>query len=195
MGATKQNAICLFDPNCCEICSAAFCMLLSPSAPSRCLRVYLLTIVCWARRKNKKWKRRWRWRSRSNRRASNSTSSVVLANNEALLSLSLSLSLSLCSLALPCLRLSPLFATGCIAYFSPGSLSPPSILLLLQLAHPLPVSLSASAAFRLAHLHTFTLTCPSLPCASSCGTKSLLLLQGVSMQQAMATLAASSPAS
>lgn len=37
----------------------------------------------------------------------------------------LCLSLSLCSLALPCLRLSPLFATGCIAYFSPGSLSPP----------------------------------------------------------------------
>lgn len=39
MRATKQNAICLFDPNCCEICCAAVCMLFSllcPLPPSSC---------------------------------------------------------------------------------------------------------------------------------------------------------------
>lgn len=63
-----------------------------------------------------------------------------------------------------CFRLSPLFATGCIAYFSPSSLQPANPLPLLAL--PLPVSLSASAASLspFAHYHTHVLMLP-LPVA------------------------------
>lgn len=118
--------------------------------------------MCWARRKKQQEE------GEEQDRVTGQAVVLVQDNNEALLSLSLSLVFLFLSLSLlphfACFRLSPLFATGCIAYFSPSSLQPATPLPLLAL--PLPVSLSASAASLspFAHFHTHVLMLP-LPVA------------------------------
>lgn len=63
-----------------------------------------------------------------------------------------------------CFRLSPLFATGCIAYFSPSSLQPATPLPLLALLVPVSLSASAASLSPFAHFHTHVLMLP-LPVA------------------------------
>lgn len=144
--------------------------------------------MCWARRKKQPEE------GEEQDRVTGQAVVLVQDNNEALLSLSLFLVfLSL----LACFRLSPLFATGCIAYFSPSSLQP-ATWRLHPLAAPfelcLCLCLYLHPQLRLAHLHTFTLTCS---CCLFLWHKesSLVARQQCGMQQALPALVASAPAS